>query len=113
MMDSILSSIKKLIGIVEEDTTFDTDLIISINSVLGVLTQLGVGPKEGFKITGPTEKWSDFLPPGENLEYVKTYVHQRVKIIFDPPASSTHMDAIKSVIDEFEWRSNIQSECEE
>ena len=106
-MDSILTSIKKLLGIAEEYTHFDNDLIMHINSVLMVLTQLGVGPSEGFIITDDSETWEDFLPEGQNLAIVKSYVHQKVRLLFDPPQASAHMNAINQMINEFEWRLNV------
>lgn len=108
-MESILSSIKKLLGIEESYTHFDTDLIIHINSVLMVLTQLGVGPSEGFVITGPSETWDKFLPDSNKikLEATKSYVFLKVKMLFDPPTSSAVMEAYNRQISEFEWRLNV------
>lgn len=104
-MDSILNSIKKLLGSYEDDTNFDVDLIININTVLAILTQLGVGPSEGFSITGSTETWSDFIDPlMVSMEQIKTYIYLKVKLIFDPPMSSTVIEAYKRQIDELEWR---------
>lgn len=104
-MDSILNSIKKLLGSYEDDTDFDIDLIININTALAILTQLGVGPSEGFSITGSTETWSDFIDLSmASMEQVKLYVYLRVKLIFDPPMSSTVIEAYKRQMDELEWR---------
>lgn len=104
-MDSILTSIKKLLGIAEEYDHFDADLIMHINSVFMILTQMGVGPKEGFVITGPYEVWTSFLPEtGPKLEAVKSYVYLKTRLLFDPPTASAVMDATKSMINEFEWR---------
>lgn len=104
-MDSILNSIKKLLGSYEDDTNFDIDLIININTVLAILTQLGVGPREGFSITGSTETWSDFIDSSMvSMEQIKTYIYLKVKLIFDPPMSSTVIEAYKRQIDELEWR---------
>lgn len=103
-MESILTSIKKLIGIDEEYTQFDTDIIIHINSVLMVLTQLGVGPSEGFMISDEYSTWEDFIGNKPYLNSVKTYVYLRVKLLFDPPPSSAAIEASKKIIDEFEWR---------
>lgn len=110
MSDSILTSIKKLLGITEEYTHFDADIIIHINGVFMILSQLGVGSEEGFTISDASAVWSDFLPDGSNLELVKTYMYQKVKLLFDPPSSSTVMDALKRSVDEFEWRLNVQAE---
>lgn len=110
-MDSILDSVKKLVGIVVEDTSFDTDLIIHINSVFTVLHQLGVGPSSGFSITNKDAKWTpDYLSVGSNIEVVKSYMVLRVKNLFDPPSSSFVMDAFKEQVAEFEWRINTQIE---
>lgn len=109
-MDSILTSIKKLLGIAEEYEHFDPDLIMHINSVFTVLTQLGVGPSEGFSISDSSAIWEDFLPDLRNYESVKSYMHLKVKLLFDPPASSTVMEAINRSISEFEWRLNVTAE---
>ena len=108
-MDSILTSIKKLLGIVEDYTHFDDDLIMHINSVFSILTQLGVGPSEGFMITGKNETWYEFID-SSTLEAVKTYMHYKVKLLFDPPLSSTAMEAMNRVISELEFRLNFEAE---
>ena len=110
MTNSILTSIKKLLGITEEYTHFDPDIIMHINSVFMVLSQLGVGPTSGFSISDATAVWSDFLPDGANLQAVKSYVYQKVKLLFDPPQSSAVLDAMKQSIAEFEWRLNVEAE---
>jgi hypothetical protein len=108
-MDSILTSIKKLLGIVEDYTHFDDDLIMHINSVFSILTQLGVGPSEGFMITGKNETWNDFMD-SSTPESIKTYVHYKVKLLFDPPLSSTVMESMNRLISELEWRLNFDAE---
>lgn len=107
-MDSILTSIKKLLGITEEYEHFDMDLIIHINSVFMILKQLGVGPEEGFSITGKTETWNDYLSDPSKIELVKSYIYLKVKLIFDPPLGSAVMEAINRQISEFEWRLNAE-----
>lgn len=108
-MESILTSIKKLLGITEEYDIFDADIIIHINTVFAILTQIGVGPSEGFSIQDKTTIWNDFIPGSDpRLNNVKTYVYLKVKLIFDPPQSSTTIEAIKQTIAELEWRLNIQ-----
>lgn len=109
-MDSILTSIKKMLGIAEEYTHFDDDLIMHINSVFSVLTQIGVGPSEGFCITDDSETWKEFTSDKVALSSVKTYIYQKVKVIFDPPVSSAHLTALNESIKEFEWRLNIAGE---
>lgn len=105
--DSILISTKKLLGITDEYTHFDTDLIIHINSALSVLTQLGVGPSEGYMIVDKNDKWEDFIADHKKIEMVKSYVYLKVKLIFDPPQSSSVAEAYKNQISEFEWRLNV------
>lgn len=109
-MDSILTSIKKLLGIAEEYTQFDVDIINHINTVFMILTQIGVGPPEGFSITGAYETWGDFLSDSTNLEGVKTYVYMKVQLMFDPPTSSAKLDSAKRIIGELEWRLNLAGE---
>ena len=106
-MDSILTSIKKLLGVSEEDTSFDTDIIIHINTVFMTLSQIGVGPSEGFSIQDKSSLWSDFIPSNSNLESVKTYVYLRVRLLFDPPINSSITEAINRSINELEWRLSI------
>lgn len=108
--DSILNSIKKLLGISAEDTDFDTDVILQINSALAVLTQIGVGPSSGFSITDASSTWSEFISTDKRLEFVKTYVYLKVKVAFDPPMSSAVMEAMKQQISELEWRILVAAE---
>jgi len=107
MEDSILVSIKKLLGLGVDYTPFDPDIIMHINSALFVMNQLGVGPAKPFKITGAGEMWSDFVDDGE-VEAVKDAIFIRVKIAFDPPQSSFALEALKEQLKEYEWRLNVQ-----
>lgn len=105
--DSILYSVKKVLGIPEDYSYFDLDIIMHINSTFMILSQLGVGPDEGFSITDDSSLWSDYLPQGSNLNLVKSYVYLKVRMLFDPPNSGALMDALKQQINEFEWRLNV------
>ena len=107
-MESILTSIKKLLGIAEEYEHFDNDIIMHINSVFMILTQLGVGPSKGFVITDSSASWDDFLPEGgEKLQAIKTYMYMKVRLMFDPPTSSAVMESMNRMVNEFEWRLNV------
>ena len=108
--NSILTSIKKLLGITESCTDFDTDIIMHINTVLMTLSQLGVGT-EGFQIEDKNAVWSEFIDPNK-LAATKSYVHLRVKLLFDPPLNSAIIEAIKESIRELEWRLNVRVEFE-
>lgn len=103
MDDSILKSIRKLVGAGDSEGPFDTDLIIYINSVLMVLNQIGVG-KDGYTISGEAETWSDFLEGRTDLAGIKTYVSARVRLLFDPPQNSSVTQALNDTIKEYEWR---------
>ena len=109
-MDSILTSVKKIIGISEEDENFDTDLIMHINSVLMILNQLGVGPEDGFSITDKSAVWTDVIGDNKLIEATKTFVGLKVRLIFDPPTSSAVLDSINKTISELEWRINVMVE---
>ncbi len=110
-MDSILTSIKKLLGIEKEYDHFDPDIIMHINSVFMTLTQLGVGPVEGFTIEDETSAWNDFIDnPVISLEAVRSYTYLRVKLLFDPPLSSAVIEAMNRQISEYEWRINVAVE---
>ena len=106
-MDSILTSIKKLLGIAEEYTQFDEDIIMHINTVFLNLTQLGVGPEEGFAIENDAASWEDFINDSIQLQAVKTYVYLKVKLLFDPPLSSSVIESMNRMIAELEWRLNV------
>ena len=108
--NSILISIKKLLGIDKDYVQFDQDIIININSALMSLTQLGVGPQSGFKIRGEEETWNDFIGERIDFESVKTYVYLKVRLIFDPPQSNYLIENIKEQLKEIEWRLNFQAE---
>lgn len=106
-MESILTSIKKTIGLTEEYDHFDPDIIMYINTVFVVLTQLGVGPAGGFRIEGEDAEWRDFLDDNILLEDVKTYVGMRVRLMFDPPQSSAVIESMNRIISELEWRISV------
>lgn len=111
MEDSIFSSTKQVLGIPSDDTGFDVDLVTHINTAFSTLTQLGVGPTNGFMITDETDVWSDFITdedPRWNL--VRTYVYLKVRMYFDPPTTSYLKDAMESQIQELEVRMNILRE---
>lgn len=107
-MDSILNTIKKMLGMTEDYNAFDTDIIININMTFNILNQLGVGPKEGFSISDETTTWSDYISDMRKLEMVKTYIYLKVKNIFDPGTSNALNTAITNQIAELEWRLNVQ-----
>lgn len=109
-MESILTSIKKLLGIDEEYDHFDPDIIMHINSVFMVLNQLGVGPSEGFTIEDDTSTWMDFVADTTKVEAIKSYIFLKVKLLFDPPASSAITESYNRMISEYEWRLNVAAE---
>ena len=109
-MESVLTSIKKMLGIVEEYTHFDADLIMHINSVLSILNQIGVGPSEGFSIEDKEDAWTDFIPQSPKLEFVKSYVYMKVKLLFDPPISSAAIESINRLTSELEWRIQVATD---
>lgn len=109
-MESILTSIKKLLGITEEYVHFDDDIIMHINSVFMILAQMGVGPSAGFSITDESAVWTDFIPESACLEAVKSYMGMKVGLMFDPPSNSIIMEARNRMISELEWRLHVTAE---
>lgn len=109
-MDSILTSVKKMLGIAEEYEQFDPDLIMHINSVFMILNQLGVGPPEGYSIENKLAVWSDFTSDKTELQSVKSYVYLKVRLLFDPPLSTAVIESMNKIIAELEWRLNIAAE---
>ena len=108
-MESILDSIKKLLGIQPEYRAFDEDLIIHINTVFIILNQLNVGPEEGFMIVDGSESWDDFVK-GINETMVKTYIYLKVRLMFDPPTSGVLVESMNSMISELEWRLYLEGD---
>lgn len=112
-MESILTSIKKLLGISEEYDHFDPDIIMCINTAFSILTQLGVGPSEGFRIEDETSTWTDFLGDEIKLESAKSYIHLKVKLLFDSTSlSSAYIESVNRLLSEIEWRLQIEAEQE-
>lgn len=109
-MESILTSIKKLLGIAEDYDHFDQDIIMHINTVFAILTQLGVGPATGFSIADKSSMWNEFISNKLYYEPVKTYVYLKVKLVFDPPQSSIVLEATNRMISELEFRLNAAAE---
>ena len=104
-MESILTSVKKLLGITPECTNFDSDIIIHINSVFLILNQIGVGPSKGYRITDEFNTWDEFIPEDNpRLEAVKSYMYMKVKLLFDPPSNSSVMESTNRLLSELEWR---------
>lgn len=108
--NSILISIKKLLGIQEEDENFDTELIININSVFTILNQLGLGPLNGFAIEDKKNEWFEFIDDRKDLNAVKSYIYMRVRLMFDPPQMGYLVSSIQDQCKELEWRLTAQME---
>lgn len=106
-MESILTSIKKMLGITEEYEHFDPDIILCINSAFSILTQLGVGPEEGFAIRDATPTWADFIGGDLRMEMVKSYMYLKVRLLFDPPVGTALLAAMERQVSELEWRLNV------
>lgn len=102
-MTGILELIRKLVGAGDSPGPFDVDILMHINSVFFILTQIGVGPANGFIATEDSE-WTEFLGSGTKLELVKSYVYLKVKLLFDPPSSSTVIESMDRQITEYEGR---------
>lgn len=106
-MESILKSIKKLLGIDETETAFDMDILIHINSAFASLNQMGVGSSKTFTVYTDDDTWNEFTENDEDLNNVKTYVYLKVRLVFDPPTSSTVLASMENQIKELEWRLNV------
>lgn len=105
-MDSIFLTVKKLCNVSEDDTSFDSDLIIHINTVLMILRQIGIG--NDMVVEDENATWDELLSGyEENLSAVKTYVPFKVRMLFDPPQQSSFKESLKESIAELEWRLNI------
>lgn len=108
--ESILLSIKKMLGLDQSYEVFDPELIIHINTVFGTLHQLGVGPSDQYRIADKNNLWTEFTTDGKQLDEVKTYVYLRVRLLFDPPSSSFVLSSFKEQLQELEWRLNVKAD---
>lgn len=111
IMNGILSSIRKLLLLGEDQTPFDVDIMMHINSILPILNQLGVGPDEGFTVVDETATWQAFLGAYPNLDSVRSYVYLKVKLLFDPPINSAVIESMNRAVGELEWRINATAEA--
>ena len=107
MQDSILMTIRKLVCGNPYADHFDTDLLVHINTCFSILNQLGIGPENGFVVTDETQSWSSYIADNYILNMVKTYVTLKVKKIFDPPLTSSVLEAMDKEISQLEWRLNV------
>lgn len=108
--ESILTSVKKVLGIPEYYEHFDQDILLHLNSVMSILHQLGIGPENGFVVEDDSTIWSDLFDGDidtNKMMYVKSYVCLRVRLLFDPPASSGAIDAMERQMRELEWRITV------
>lgn len=102
--ESILGTVKKALGMEQDVDAFDEVLVMHINTALSVLAQLGAGPEDGLYITGNDVTWKQLIGENSLLSLVKTYVCQKVRLIFDPPLTSSVLDAMERSLKEMEWR---------
>jgi hypothetical protein len=107
--DSILDTTKKLLGFESDYTAFDLDIITHINAVFSTLKSLGVGPTNGFMINDKEAVWEEFTGP-EMMNDVKSYMFMKVRMMFDPPTTSFHLDSLKKMAEEIEWRLHVQAD---
>ena len=106
MDDSILTTIKRLLGIGEDEAQFDSEIMVHINSVFTTLLQLGVGPTEGFRIEDDSASWDEFMGTRNDLDSVKSYIYLKVRLLFDPPQSGPLIASLTEQLREYEWRLN-------
>lgn len=109
MYNSILQDTKEMLGIPAHVKDFDPPLILHCNTVLATLTQLGVGPTEGFYILDDTDIWEELIQE-RNLHNIKAYVYLKVKLLFDPPANATLVNSMESQLREIEWRISMETD---
>lgn len=108
--ESILVYVKKLLGIQSDYNHFDPDIIYGINAAFAILTQLGVGPEDGFSISDDSTIWNEFVSDTTRLSLIKEYVCLKTRMLFDPPTSNVLADSINKTISEYEFRLNVASD---
>ena len=108
-MDSILESIKKLLGIPKEYEAFDADIIMHINTAFAILNQLGLGPEGGYGIEGYDDLWDDYIV-SYNMSMIKTFIYLKVRLAFDPPSSTALIESMQRTLDELTWRLELEGQ---
>ena len=108
-MDSILESIKKLLGIPKDYTAFDVDVIMHINTAFAILNQLGLGPEGGYGIEGYDDVWDDYIV-SYNMSMIKTFIYLKVRLAFDPPSSTALIESMQRTLDELTWRLELEGQ---
>lgn len=108
--DSILNTTKKLLNLPVDYTPFDMDMILHINAVFAILNQLGVGPSKSFHITDGQVEWSAFIGDLTGIDFVRTYMASKIRLLFDPPPNSFGLESLKEIVRELEWRLNVRAE---
>ena len=109
-LNSVLNTIKKLLGLDADDDSFDSDICIGINSAILTLSQLGLEGTEGFIVTSDEQEWSDYLNDNKLLPMVQQYIYLKTKMSFDPPQNSIVGENLKQILTELEWRIRMVSE---
>lgn len=104
MEPSIFYTVKRMLGVANENKAFDEQILVAINSALMVANQIGVGPETGFRVEGITETWDDFLGEHKDVDGVQAFIYLRCRLMFDPPSNSFLVNAIENQIKELEWR---------
>lgn len=107
--NSILTQVKKSVGLAKEYDAFDMDILLHINSVIATLSQLGV-ELVSQEVTGYDETWESIFGNNKKLNFIKSYVYIKVRLLFDPPTSSTVSQSLENQAKEYEWRINIAAE---
>ena len=107
MTDSIFESVKKVVGLLGDDNSFDEDLLLHINSVVSTLRQLGLSIPADFYVRDDVQTWSDLLGEFRDLDLVKSYMTMKVRLMFDPPSSSFGLKSMEEMVKEYEWRINV------
>lgn len=108
-MDSILLTIKSMLGLDETYKVFDKELIVYINTAINVLEQLGIG-QDGFTVVSESDTWDSYVTDLAKMESIKTYIYIRTKLLFDPPSNSTLSKSLEDTARELEWRLNVKVE---
>ena len=107
MADSIFNSVKKVVGLLGDDDSFDEDILLHINSVVSTLRQLGLSIPSDFYVRDDVQTWRDLLGEFRDLDLVKSYMAMKVRLMFDPPSSSFGLASMTEMVKELEWRINV------
>lgn len=108
MPTGVLDTIKTSCGIDSENSDFDQELLIFINSNVSVLCQLGVVSTP--IVVDANTTWTDLIGSYTDIEMIKTEMYLAVVLVFDPPVNASVLASYQKHLEELQFR--LREQCD-